>query len=88
MKSIVRWRGVKSPKTGWQCESMSPGMRVLPLASMTVSASASRPRPSAANLPSVDERRRPVEERPLDVPRDDLADVLDQRPHQSRVLTG
>ncbi len=38
MKSMVRWRGVKSPNTGWQCESMSPGITALPLASMTVSA--------------------------------------------------
>src|SRR5438445_667791 len=29
MKSIVRWRGVKSPKTGWTCESMSPGVTVV-----------------------------------------------------------
>src|SRR5260370_12001448 len=52
MKSIVRWRGVKSPNTGWQCESMKPGTTVLPLASMTVSASSSRPRPTATILPS------------------------------------
>src|SRR5690242_16780351 len=52
MKSIVRWRGVKSPKTGWQCESMRPGTTVLPLASTTVSASPSRPRPTARILPS------------------------------------
>ena len=52
MKSIVRWRGVKSPNTGWQCESMRPGTTVLPRASMTVSASSSRPRPTATILPS------------------------------------
>src|SRR6266478_1389531 len=28
MKSIVRWRGVKSPNTGWQCESMRPGTTI------------------------------------------------------------
>jgi len=28
MKSIVRWRGVKSPKTGWAWESIRPGRRV------------------------------------------------------------
>src|SRR5499425_49602 len=52
MKSTVRWRGVKSPKTGWQCESMRPGTTVLPRASMTVSASTSSPRPTAAMVPS------------------------------------
>src|SRR5262252_466444 len=52
MKSTVRWRGVKSPKTGWQCESMRPGITVLPRASMTVSASTSSPRPTAAMVPS------------------------------------
>ena len=52
MKSTVRWRGVKSPKTGWQWESMRPGMTVAPAASMTVSASPSRPRPTAAIRPS------------------------------------
>src|SRR5215831_14957533 len=52
MKSTVRWRGVKSPKTGWQCESMRPGMTVLPRASITVSASTSRPRPTAEIAPS------------------------------------
>src|SRR5690349_9051011 len=51
MKSMVRWRGVKSPKTGWQCESMSPGTTVLPRASMTMSASSSSPRPIATILP-------------------------------------
>src|SRR5713226_6826541 len=51
MKSIARWRGVKSPKTGWQCESMRPGITVLPLASMTVSASPSSPFPTATILP-------------------------------------
>src|SRR5262249_57241070 len=52
MKSTVRWRGVKSPKTGWQCESMRPGTTVLPRASMTVSASTSSARPTAAMVPS------------------------------------
>ena len=52
MKSIVRWRGVKSPKTGWTCESMSPGVTVVPRASITVSASSSSPRPTAAMRPS------------------------------------
>src|SRR5213594_4198203 len=52
MKSTVRWRGVKSPKTGWTCESMRPGMTVVPRQSMTVSASSSRPRPMPAILPS------------------------------------
>src|SRR6266498_4046645 len=52
MKSMVRCRGVKSPNTGWQCESMRPGMTALPLASMMVSASASSPRPAAAIFPS------------------------------------
>jgi len=52
MKSMVRWRGVKSPKTGWQWESIRPGMAALPLASMTVSASPSSPFPTAAILPS------------------------------------
>ncbi len=52
MKSMVRWRGVKSPKTGWQWESMRPGTTVLPRASITVSASSSRPRPTATILPS------------------------------------
>src|SRR5438093_1561318 len=32
MKSMVRWRGVKSPKTGWTCESISPGSTVVPRA--------------------------------------------------------
>ena len=31
MKSVVRWRGVQSPNTGWTCESMSPGNAVAPL---------------------------------------------------------
>src|SRR5712692_2249741 len=52
MKSMVRWRGVKSPKTGWTCESMSPGRTVVARASITVSASPSRPRPTAAIRPS------------------------------------
>src|SRR6266545_5375637 len=51
MKSIVRCRGVKSPNTGWQCESMSPGITVVPFASTTVSAPPSRPRPTAAIRP-------------------------------------
>src|SRR3990172_9097435 len=51
MKSNVRWRGVKSPKTGWQWESSNPGITVVPLASMTVSASPSSPLPTAAILP-------------------------------------
>src|SRR6185295_967906 len=42
MKSIVRCRGVKSPKTGWQYESMRPGTTVLPRGSITVSASTLR----------------------------------------------
>src|SRR5215467_7346101 len=52
MKSTVRCRGVKSPNTGCTCESISPGITVVPRASMTVSASPSRPRPIAAILPS------------------------------------
>src|SRR3990172_8944593 len=51
MKSIVRWRGVKSPNTGWAWESMSPGIAVVPWASMTRSAvappAAARRRPPA-----------------------------------------
>ena len=52
MKSKVRCRGVKSPKTGWACESMSPGITVVPQASMTTSASSSSPRPMASIRPS------------------------------------
>src|SRR5215471_7012380 len=52
MKSIVRCRGVKSPNTGWQCESISPGIAVEPAASTTVSASSSSPRPIARITPS------------------------------------
>ena len=52
MKSTVRWRGVQSPNTGWTWESISPGNAVAPFASMTTSASSSRPRPIAANRPS------------------------------------
>src|SRR3990172_3387137 len=51
MKSNVRWRGVKSPKTGWQWESSNPGITVVPLASMTVSASPSSPLPTAEIFP-------------------------------------
>src|SRR3989338_4675109 len=51
MKSSVRWRGVKSPKTGWQWESINPGITVVPLASMTVSASPSSPLPTAEIFP-------------------------------------
>src|SRR5262245_54808001 len=51
MKSTARWRGVKSPKTGWQWESISPGITVEPAASITVSASSSRSRPSARTTP-------------------------------------
>ena len=63
MKSIVRWRGVKSPNTGWQCESISPGITVVPRASITVSASPSSPRPTAAMRPSIDGDAVAVEER-------------------------
>jgi hypothetical protein len=59
MKSTVRCRGVKSPNTGWQCESMSPGTTVLPRASITVSASSSSPRPTATILPSAAEIESP-----------------------------
>ena len=52
MKSTVRWRGVKSPKTGCTWESMSPGITVVPLASITTSASSSSRRPTAVILPS------------------------------------
>ena len=52
MKSIARCRGVKSPNTGWQWESISPGTTVLPRASITVSASPSSPRPTAVMRPS------------------------------------
>src|SRR6185295_19334194 len=52
MKSTVRWRGVKSPKTGCTWESMRPGITVVPRQSMTVSASSSRPRPMPAMTPS------------------------------------
>src|SRR3990172_6478175 len=40
-----------SMKTGWQWESSNPGITVVPLASMTVSASPSSPLPTAAILP-------------------------------------
>ena len=52
MKSTVRCRGVKSPKTGCTCESISPGITVVPRASITVSASSSSARPTAAMRPS------------------------------------
>ncbi len=52
MKSMVRWRGVKSPNTGCTCESIRPGKAVAPRASMTISASSSRPRPMALIRPS------------------------------------
>src|SRR5438552_4612999 len=51
-KSIVRCRGVKSPKTGWTCESMRPGITVVPRQSMTVSASSSSARPTPVITPS------------------------------------
>ncbi len=49
------WRGVQSPNTGWQWESISPGDRPEPFASITVSApeqSRSAALPIAAIRPS------------------------------------
>ena len=88
MKSIVRWRGVKSPKTGWAWESMSPGKAVVPWASMTCSGPAPAPSPAASPRPTAAIRpssmrissasRRGVR----DVARGDLAEVPNEGPHR------
>ncbi len=56
MKSIVRWRGVKSPTVGCACESMRPGITVVPFASMTVSASRAANARTDRLDPAVDDR--------------------------------
>ena len=90
MKSSVRWRGVKSPTTGWACESMRPGMTVVPLASMTTVGVAAIAHAVADRIdPAVDDRDRvAIDERRVDVARDDPADAGDQRPHRGRLSAG
>ena len=84
MKSIVRWRGVKSPNTGWTWRVDEPGNAVAPLRvddDVRVRRRGRARSPRSARPRSGSSRRRRAA-RAMS-PGDDLAEAGDQRSHRS-----